>query len=191
MIKTLSGIFSSMESDLQLICDKYMYDNIQSFTNLKIGEYYSNALKKKKPISASLKFATESLKDTEKTNRYHPFSFSQIHFAKASLSLICDDRLKLMKGGLLKEKNFSSSQVTDLGIIKTLIIVEKFFRFCILINYISDIHGTAKKSSDLSMLWFKEFYLELSRKVQFPISTSLPWILTEYALESNKIDDIQ
>ena len=39
--------------------------------------------------------------------------------------------------------------------------------------------------SDLSELWYKEFYLELSKEIQFPIEMSLPWILTEHILDTD------
>jgi hypothetical protein len=39
--------------------------------------------------------------------------------------------------------------------------------------------------SDLSELWYKEFYLEISKEIQFPIEMSLPWILTEHILDTD------
>lgn len=111
-----------------------------------------------------------------------PISNSQIHFASAILMACYDDRLKGMKGGLMKEKNFKESQVDEL---------EAFVKTSQSLQLMLDIHGIVRKSSDLSCLWFKEFYLELSKKIQFPISTSLPSILTEFALESNRDDILQ
>ena len=35
---------------------------------------------------------------------------------------------------------------------------------------------------DLGDLWYREFYLELSKKTQFPIAMSLPWLLTDSIL---------
>ena len=37
---------------------------------------------------------------------------------------------------------------------------------------------------DFSDLWYREFFLELEDKLQFPIAFSLPWILTDTILES-------
>ena len=38
---------------------------------------------------------------------------------------------------------------------------------------------------NLSQLWYKEFYIEMSlgKRIQFPIQMSLPWILTDHVLE--------
>ena len=43
---------------------------------------------------------------------------------------------------------------------------------------------TVLAMTDMADLWYREFYLELSRRLQFPIEMSLPWILTDHILES-------
>lgn len=43
----------------------------------------------------------------------------------------------------------------------------------------------------MSNLWFKEFYLELTKQVHFRISTSLPWILAEFALDTPDSEILQ
>jgi cytoplasmic FMR1 interacting protein len=45
--------------------------------------------------------------------------------------------------------------------------------------------AAVRAASDVSDLWYKEFYLELDKKrLQFPITMSLPWILTKHVLEA-------
>ena len=44
---------------------------------------------------------------------------------------------------------------------------------------------TVTACADLSEMWYKEFYLELSKEIQFPIEMSLPWILTEHILDTD------
>ncbi len=45
--------------------------------------------------------------------------------------------------------------------------------------------AAVRAASDLGDLWYKEFYLELDKqRQQFPISMSLPWILSNHVLES-------
>jgi len=55
-------------------------------------------------------------------------------------------------------------------------------------QHVSHIHGcllaTLDHCCDLSELWYKEFYLELSKQIQFPIEMSLPWVLTDHVLSS-------
>ena len=101
-----------------------------------------------------------------------------------------------MKGGLMKEKNFKDSQITEL---------QKFYDDTFHFPDMMDLNGklisssliypnpfsisnnnvgTIRNAADLSNLWFKEFYLELTKQVQFRISSSLPWILAEFALDT-------
>lgn len=47
---------------------------------------------------------------------------------------------------------------------------------------------TLQQCCDLSQLWFREFFLELTmgRRIQFPIEMSMPWILTDHILETKE-----
>ena len=48
--------------------------------------------------------------------------------------------------------------------------------------------GTLRECCDLSQLWFREFFLELTmgERIQFPIEMSLPWILTDHILQNKE-----
>lgn len=54
------------------------------------------------------------------------------------------------------------------------------------VSYLKKYIGTILASTDLGDLWYREFYLELSKRLQFPIDMSLPWILTDHILESKE-----
>ena len=115
----------SMEDPLQRVCDKFIYDTIQSFTGNKIAEYYASASKKKKAIASSIKFAKDVLTDTVSDllkDGLDPLSPSQYFFATGILSMSSDERLKGMKGGLMKEKNYISTQVAEFGM---LVLIQK------------------------------------------------------------------
>ncbi|KAI8032616.1 Protein PIR, partial [Camellia lanceoleosa] len=43
---------------------------------------------------------------------------------------------------------------------------------------------TVATLTDLGFLWFREFYLESSRVIQFPVECSLPWMLMDHMIES-------
>lgn len=51
-----------------------------------------------------------------------------------------------------------------------------------------DLTETLQQCCDLSQLWFREFFLELTmgRRIQFPIEMSMPWILTDHILETKE-----
>ncbi|KAJ3276472.1 Cytoplasmic FMR1-interacting protein 2 [Terramyces sp. JEL0728] len=190
MIKSLSALFYTMEPVLQPIIDSHIGNEIQLFAKGTLIDIYNHAAKKKKPIVSILKSVQDALADNNETVvRADPISQSQLFFSRALLDLIFNDKSKGMKGGMMKEKNFKESQVTEL---------QKFFDeshfYPLMISFKSNLSiklETIADCSDLSNLWFKEFYLELTRQVQFPTSTSLPWILTEYGLESHETSVLQ
>lgn len=79
------------------------------------------------------------------------------------------------KGGLMKEKDLTPQQLQQL---------EEFYDASRYFTYLLEFEDTVFKCGDLADLWFKEFYLELAKEVQFPIEMSLPWILTQTVLQN-------
>ncbi|KAB5512115.1 hypothetical protein DKX38_029143 [Salix brachista] len=62
--------------------------------------------------------------------------------------------------------------------------LESFFYKLGFFLHILDYSATVATLTDLGFLWFREFYLESSRVIQFPIECSLPWMLVDHVLES-------
>uniref|UniRef100_A0A803KNN6 CYRIA/CYRIB Rac1 binding domain-containing protein n=1 Tax=Chenopodium quinoa TaxID=63459 RepID=A0A803KNN6_CHEQI len=62
--------------------------------------------------------------------------------------------------------------------------LETFFYKLGFFLHVLDYSVTIATLTDLGFLWFREFYLETSRVIQFPIECSLPWMLVDYVLES-------
>ncbi|KNA11936.1 hypothetical protein SOVF_130140 [Spinacia oleracea] len=62
--------------------------------------------------------------------------------------------------------------------------LETFFYKLGFFLHVLDYTVTIATLTDLGFLWFREFYLETSRVIQFPIECSLPWMLVDYVLES-------
>ncbi|KAL9381905.1 hypothetical protein Peur_024940 [Populus x canadensis] len=62
--------------------------------------------------------------------------------------------------------------------------LESFFYKLSFFLHILDYSATVATLTDLGFLWFREFYLESSRVIQFPIECSLPWMLVDHVLES-------
>ncbi|XP_015882048.1 protein PIR [Ziziphus jujuba] len=84
----------------------------------------------------------------------------------------------LRKPGGLFGNSGSEVPVNDLKQLETFFYKLGFFL------HILDYSATVASLSDLGFLWFREFYLESSRVIQFPIECSLPWMLVDYVLES-------
>eukprot|EP01034_Spumella_vulgaris_P022832 gene22832-29006_t len=58
---------------------------------------------------------------------------------------------------------------------------EESFYFEYLLNY----SATLSEVSSLSELWYREFFLEMTKCIQFPIEMSLPWILIEHLIATS------
>ncbi|KAJ3262628.1 Cytoplasmic FMR1-interacting protein 2 [Boothiomyces macroporosus] len=158
MIKSLSSLLYTMEPLLQPMIDSHIGNEIQLFAKGSLTDIYNHAAKKKKPIVSILKSVQDALSDNNETVvRADPISLSQLFFSRALLDLIFNEKSKGMKGGMMKEKNFKESQVTEL---------QKFFDDSHYYPLMMNIKKTIADCSDLSNLWFKEFYLELTRQVQ-------------------------
>ncbi|RKO82996.1 cytoplasmic FMR1-interacting, partial [Blyttiomyces helicus] len=205
MIKNLSGLLSGLDRKILEAIDRHVYVETQTFAKSNVAEFYVHAVKKKRPAAAIVKhvrdfmldgpFEEEVSKGAKKEkdaksptspdvpkSRVDPISLSQIHFARAFLDSVFNEKAKGMKGGLMKEKDFKDSLVAEM---------QAFYAKSYFYPYMLDLKATVSRCSDLSDLWFKEFYLELTKQVQFPINMSLPWILTEYILESNDAEMIE
>ncbi|KAJ6877237.1 protein PIR isoform X2 [Populus alba x Populus x berolinensis] len=84
----------------------------------------------------------------------------------------------LRKPGGLFGNSGSEIPVNDLKQLETFFYKLGFFL------HILDYSATVATLTDLGFLWFREFYLESSRVIQFPIECSLPWMLVDHVLES-------
>lgn len=187
MIKNLAGSLQAVSPNLQPLVNTHVYNYLQDFTRNQITDYLGQAIKKKKPIAVNLKNVRDALFDLESEksgarSRKDPISHSQLYFARTMLDFMFNEKSKNMKGGLMKEKNFKDAQIAEL---------QKFFDDSFHFTLMTDLNNTIRDAADLSNLWFKEFYLELTKQVQFRISTSLPWILAEFAIDTQDTITLQ
>ncbi|KAJ1507902.1 Cytoplasmic FMR1-interacting protein 2 [Coelomomyces lativittatus] len=90
-------------------------------------------------------------------------------------------KLNALSGGFMKDKDLKDSQWIELDIYHELL-----YWSPIILDFTNHIRLT----SDLGALWCKEFYLELSKQIQFPIETSLPWMLIQQALSPTSTLDL-
>ena len=63
-------------------------------------------------------------------------------------------------------------------------LLDEFYKKSFFYPYMIDYHRSLHLVSDLSYLWFRETFLEITRCTQFAVETSLPYMLTERALHS-------
>ena len=186
MIKGLSGLLSSMvASNGSLICESHIRNEIYKFQHGELTEIYNSCLKKKKSVTPIIKAVVDFLHDPNYKSgpltidqvRKDPISATQLYFSRASLDLVFNEKAKGMKGGLMKEKTFKDAQVAEL---------QAFFDKSFYFGIMTDLQNSISKCSDLSNLWFKEFYLELTKQIQVIICliVSHPYFL---AMDSIRI----
>merc|ERR1712223_2364587 len=67
---------------------------------------------------------------------------------------------------------------------KMLAEIEEFHKISFNWNYLLNFSKSLQECCDLSQLWYREFYLEMTmgKRIQFPIEMSMPWILTDHIL---------
>ncbi|KAK7922550.1 hypothetical protein WMY93_009452 [Mugilogobius chulae] len=66
--------------------------------------------------------------------------------------------------------------------------IEDFHKHSFFYTHLLNFSEALQQCCDLSQLWFREFFLELTmgRRIQFPIEMSMPWILTDHILETKE-----
>lgn len=79
------------------------------------------------------------------------------------------------KKEIFAEKDFSDKDVEAL---------QTWYNTSFYYPYLLDYSGTIRSITDLGDLWYREFYLELTKRLQFEIDMSLAWILCDHILES-------
>ncbi|KAM3315906.1 hypothetical protein ACQJBY_034185 [Aegilops geniculata] len=129
------------------------------------------------PEQHSLHPETEEMRQSTFYLRPVAPTAAQIHCLQF---LICE----LVSGGNLRKpgglfgNSSSGIPVEDLKQLETFFYKLSFFL------HILDFTATIGTLTDLGFLWFREFYLESSRVIQFPIECSLPWMLVDHVIES-------
>ena len=98
---------------------------------------------------------------------------TQLQLMRCSLRATLD-RAVVSKGGCLGgKKDVLPEEETRLY---------EFYEESAPFQYVLDLTSVIRRTTDLSDLWYREFFLEMTRQIQFPISMSLPWVLTEHII---------
>lgn len=88
---------------------------------------------------------------------------------------IVDDLAPGMKGGMFTDKTVKKDEIGGW---------HSVFRRLMFADKVHDYTRIVDEMTDMSCLWFREYYLELTKCVQFPIAMSLPWMLSEFAMST-------
>ncbi|KAA8589716.1 hypothetical protein FQN60_013081 [Etheostoma spectabile] len=96
--------------------------------------------------------------------------------------------VRTMLESLIADKSGSKKTLRSSLDGPTILDMEKFHRESFFYTHLLNFSETLQQCCDLSQLWFREFFLELTmgRRIQFPIEMSMPWILTDHILETKE-----
>lgn len=129
------------------------------------------------PEQHSLHQETEEMRQSTFYPRPVAPTAAQIHCLQFLICELVSGGNLRKPGGLFGNSN-SGIPVEDLKQLETFFYKLSFFL------HILDFTATIGTLTDLGFLWFREFYLESSRVIQFPIECSLPWMLVDHVIES-------
>jgi len=195
MIKGLQEHMADMEKVLSDGIRRCIFAQLQDFVQKDLREVIRRAVNKKQDICKMIVMSVREMcvewsggfppvndpamqgqKDPkggfniEVPRRNASPSSTQLYMVRTMLeSLICEKT-----GG--KKMKLEAAQIST---------IEKFHKDSFFWDYLIDLTKSLKDCGDLSQLWYREFYLEMTmgKKIQFPIEMSFPWILTDHVLE--------
>ncbi|MCP9257864.1 Cytoplasmic FMR1-interacting protein [Dirofilaria immitis] len=165
MIKSVQHMLAKMEPILSVAIRKHIYAEMQDFVQITLKEPLHKALKNKKDLLAG---------DIRAARRSVAPSSTQLYMARTMTESLISERSGSKK---ILRKDIESKYVEKLA---------HFLRISFHWPALLTFSETLSECCELSQLWFREFYLEMTmgRRIQFPIDMSMPWILTDYILTS-------
>ncbi|KAK8541925.1 hypothetical protein V6N13_137495 [Hibiscus sabdariffa] len=204
LVSYIKSVGSMMQRSDTLIADalwETIHAEVQDFVQNTLATMLRTTFRKKKDLSRILSdmrtlsadwMANTSKPESEFQSLQHGGDESRGNFfyprpvAPTAAQVHCLQFLiyEVVSGGNLRKpgglfgNSGSEIPVNDLKQLETFFYKLSFFL------HILDYSATIATLTDLGFLWFREFYLESSRVIQFPIECSLPWMLVDHVLES-------
>uniref|UniRef100_A0A2K5IWK8 Cytoplasmic FMR1-interacting protein n=1 Tax=Colobus angolensis palliatus TaxID=336983 RepID=A0A2K5IWK8_COLAP len=199
MIKGLQVLMGRMESVFNHAIRHTVYAALQDFSQVALREPLRQAIKKKKNVIQSvLQAIRKTVCDWE--TGHEPFNDPALRGEKDPKSgfdikvprrAVGPSSTQLYLVRTMAESLGSAEllrQLKSLGMERLLHAVNTFLRQSCTYLPLLTFGETLQQCCDLSQLWFREFFLELTmgRRIQFPIEMSMPWILTDHILETKE-----
>nr|XP_011466034.1 PREDICTED: protein PIR [Fragaria vesca subsp. vesca] len=202
LVSYIKSIGSMMQSSDTLVADalwETIHAEVQDFVQNTLATMLRTTFRKKKDLSRILSdmrtLSADWMANTSKSesgplqhgseeskgNVFYPRpvapTAAQVHCLQFLIYEVVSGGNLRKPGGLFGNSG-SEIPVNDLKQLETFFYKLSFFL------HILDYSATVATLTDLGFLWFREFYLESSRVIQFPIECSLPWMLVDFVLES-------
>uniref|UniRef100_A0A8C7IV56 Cytoplasmic FMR1 interacting protein 1 n=1 Tax=Oncorhynchus kisutch TaxID=8019 RepID=A0A8C7IV56_ONCKI len=196
MIKGLQVLMGRMESVFNHAIRHTIYSALQDFAQLTLRDPLRQAIKKKKNVVPSGKTICdweaghEPHNDPALRGEKDPKGGFDIKVPRRAVGPSSTQlyMVRTMLESLIADKSGSKKTLRSSLEGPTIMDMEKFHRESFFYTHLLNFSETLQQCCDLSQLWFREFFLELTmgRRIQFPIEMSMPWILTDHILETKE-----
>mmetsp|Transcript_5680 Transcript_5680/g.13826 ORF Transcript_5680/g.13826 Transcript_5680/m.13826 type:complete len:1293 (-) Transcript_5680:418-4296(-) len=197
MIKGLGSLMQESETIFIDLCWRYIHNQVQTFVHAMLARPMRKAFKSHKnallEMMKSMRFmCLDAIKGSEKIEdykqvkteiqnldykfptRFTPPTVDQVVLLRRMMNHMCSDRAEDNKGGMFKKRTLKK-EWQDEWI--------KLYKESFFFQYVLNFKQSLRESMDLSFLWYREFYLNMTKQPQFPIDMSMPWILTKFVIK--------
>ncbi|CAL8114581.1 unnamed protein product [Orchesella dallaii] len=201
MIKGLQVLMARMENVFAEAIRRNVYARIQNFVQVTLRDPLRKAVKNKKDLIKSILVSVrEACADW--TRNYKPEYDPAMKGKKDSDSgfeikipkrIVGPSSTQLyivrtMLESLISDKTCANRNLRKDIDAHYLIAIDQFHKNSFYWNYLLNFSELLQQCCDLSQLWYREFYLEMTmgKRIQFPIEMSMPWILTDHILRTKE-----
>ncbi|KAG5549651.1 hypothetical protein RHGRI_014828 [Rhododendron griersonianum] len=178
LVSYIKSVASMMQRCDTLVANavwETIHAEVQDFVQNTLATMLRTTFRKKKDLSRVLSdmrtLSADWMANTSKPE-------SEVHCLQFLIYEVVSGGNLRKPGGLFGNSS-SEIPVNDLKQLETFFYKLSFFL------HILDYTETVASLTDLGFLWFREFYLESSRVIQFPIECSLPWMLVDHVIEAH------
>ncbi|GAB6019487.1 Cytoplasmic FMR1-interacting protein 1 [Chamberlinius hualienensis] len=222
MIKGLQVLMARMETVFMDAIRRHIYAELQDFTQLTLREPLRKAIKNKKDLIRSIILSvretssdwlrgSEPQDDPALRGKKDPENGFDIKVPRRNVGPSSTQlyMVRTMLESLISDKSGGKRTLRKDIDGPCLVQIEQFHKTSFFWCYLLDLNETLQLSCDLSQLWYREFYLEMTmgrriqkctvdhhhneecteiitmeKRIQFPIEMSMPWILTDHILRT-------
>uniref|UniRef100_A0AAX7TC51 Cytoplasmic FMR1 interacting protein 2 n=1 Tax=Astatotilapia calliptera TaxID=8154 RepID=A0AAX7TC51_ASTCA len=201
MIKGLQVLMGRMESVFNQAIRNTIYAALQDFAQMTLREPLRQAVRKKKNVLISVlqairktvcdwEGAREPPNDPCLRGEKDPKGGFDIKVPRRAVGPSSTQlyMVRTMLESLIADKSGSKKTLRSSLDGPIVTAIEDFHKQSFFFTHLLNFSEALQQCCDLSQLWFREFFLELTmgRRIQFPIEMSMPWILTDHILETKE-----
>ncbi|KAK4321422.1 hypothetical protein Pmani_007761 [Petrolisthes manimaculis] len=199
MIKGLQVLMARMETVFLDSIRRNIYQELQDFVQLTLRDPLRKAIKNKKELlrtilvsvretSADWMKGVEPPEDPALKGKKDPDNGFEIKVQRRNVGPSSTQlyMVRTMLESLISDKSGGKKTLRKELDGQHLYQIDDFHKTSFFWTYLINFSETLQFCCDLSQLWYREFYLEMTmgRRIQFPIEMSMPWILTDHILRT-------